>query len=265
MFISTLDPVVFSLGPVSVRWYGLLFSGGFIIGYLIMQLMFRARHYRTEDLDKLLWMLFAATLIGARLAHCLIYEPDYFLAHPLEILKIWKGGLASHGGTVGVLIALWWFCRRCGYRFLEMADMLSIPTALVCTLIRVGNFMNSEIVGVPTNSDYGVIFTALGETFPRHPAQLYEAACYFAIFIALALVYRFSRRRAEGTIFGAFVTWVFLSRFFIEFVKVEQADYATGSVLTVGQYLSLPFVLVGVGIMICARVLAVKNKLKEGK
>lgn len=265
MFISTVDPVAFSVGPLSVRWYGLLFSGGFIIGYLIMQLMFRNKHYRTEDLDKLLWMLFVATLVGARLAHCLVYEPDYFLAHPLEILKIWKGGLASHGGTVGVLLATWWFCHRHHYHFLEIVDMLNIPTALVCTLIRLGNFMNSEIVGIPTFSDYGVVFTALGENFPRHPAQLYEAACYFAIFVVLTLVYTCVHRRAAGTIFGAFITWVFVSRFFIEFIKVEQADYNTGSILTVGQYLSLPFIFAGILIMIGARVIHVKNSLKERK
>lgn len=260
MFISTLDPVLFSLGPLTIRWYGALFSGGFIVGYFIMQHLFKLRGYDTRDLDKMLILIFAGTLIGARLAHCLIYVPDYYLAHPLEIFMIWKGGLASHGGTLGVLIALWWFCKRTKYSFFTIADMLSLPTALVCTLIRIGNFFNSEIVGIPTYSDYGVVFTALGETFPRHPAQLYEAICYFAIFLLLTGIYHLYKKSPAGFIFGLFIALVFTSRFIIEYVKVEQADYSTDSVLTVGQYLSIPFIIAGLLVMIWAYI---KNKNKE--
>ena len=255
MFISSIDPIAFTLGPLTVRWYGLLFSGGFVIGYFIMQLMFRRKGYKTEDLDRMLVYMFLGTIIGARLGHCLIYEPDFYLAHPLEILKVWKGGLASHGGSLGVLLIMAYYCHKYRYRFLDLGDMLCIPTALVCALIRLGNFMNSEIVGIPTHTDYGVVFTALGEDFPRHPAQLYECACYAAIFIGLLIfwlkTYK-APKRAEGLIFGLFITLVFLSRFVVEFVKVEQADYSTGSALTVGQYLSIPFILAGIAVCVYA-------------
>ena len=140
MFISTLDPIAFSLGPIHVRYYGLLFSLGFIIGYLMMQYFFRKKQYKTDDLDKLLVYLFIGTVVGARLAHCLIYEPSYYLSHPLDILKIYEGGLASHGGCLGVIIAVVFFLRKAKYKFLELADMICIPTALVCSMIRVEIF-----------------------------------------------------------------------------------------------------------------------------
>ena len=150
MFVSTLDPIAFSIGPLSIRWYGLLFSIGFIIGYCIMQYFFRKKNYKTEDLDKLLVYIFVGTVLGARLAHCFIYEPDFYLKYPSRILMIWEGGLASHGGCLGVLIAVLLFLRKTSYRFLELADMLCVPTALVCSMIRMGNFINSEILGIPT-------------------------------------------------------------------------------------------------------------------
>ncbi|MDD6317540.1 MAG: prolipoprotein diacylglyceryl transferase, partial [Succinatimonas hippei] len=216
------------------------------------QMMFRHRHWKSDDLDRMLVCMFLGTVIGARLGHCLFYEPDYFLSHPLEILKIWKGGLASHGGAAGVLIIMAWFCHHYRYNFMMLADMMVVPTALVCALIRVGNFMNSEIVGIPTNGSFGVVFTALGEDFPRYPAQLFEAACYFTIFILLSLLFVFWRKRNSGMLFGLFVFSVFLSRFLIEYIKVEQADYLTGSSLTVGQYLSVPFIIAGLAIMLLA-------------
>lgn len=246
MFISTVDPIAFSLGPVTFRWYGLLFSGGFIIGYFIMQYMFKLKHYKSEDLDKLLMVIFIGTVLGARLGHCFIYEPDFYLAHPIEILKIWKGGLASHGGGLGVLIALLIFVRGKQYTFFELTDMLSAPIALVGCLIRIGNFANSEILGIPTNSDYGVVFARIGENFPRHPAQLYEACAYFLTFICLLTLYFAWKKRPQGTLFGVFFTLIFGARFLIEPLKTEQADYSTGTIFTVGQYLSLPFILLGI-------------------
>ena len=257
MFISTLDPVAFSIGYFSIRWYGLLFSFGFIIGYCIMQMFFRQKQYKTEDLDRLLVYIFVGTVIGARLAHCLIYEPDFYLSHPAEIIKIWHGGLASHGGVVGVIIAVLLFLRKAKYRFFDLADMLCVPTALVCTMIRVGNFFNSEILGNPTYSDYGVIFARIGETFPRHPAQLYEAFAYFAIFLTLLGTYLFIKKRPEGLIFGLLFTLAFTARMAIEPFKVEQADYSTDSFLNVGQLLSIPFILFGIAIIVVA---SIKNK-----
>lgn len=249
------DPVIFHIGSLGIRWYSLMFIIGFTLGWYLFKWFFTREKLPTSLLDPLLMTLIVATIVGARLGHCLIYEPDYFLSHPVEILKIWKGGLASHGGALGVILVMAWFCKRCHYSFMELGDMMVIPTALVCCLIRLGNFMNSEIVGIPTHTDYGVVFTALGEDFPRHPAQLYECACYAAIFIGLLIfwlkTYK-APKRAEGLIFGLFITLVFLSRFFVEFVKVEQADYSTGSALTVGQYLSIPFILAGIAVCVYA-------------
>lgn len=252
MFISFADPTAFTLGPITVRWYGLLFSGGFIIGYIIMQLMFRQKHYNTQDLDRLLVYIFAGTVLGARLGHCLIYEPDFYLSHPLEILKVWQGGLASHGGAIGVTLAVMLFNRKKKYGLMELGDMLCVPISLVACLIRVGNFMNSEILGIPTKADYGVIFARLGENFPRHPAQLYEALAYFLTFLILLAVYFLYKKRPHGLILGLMLIIIFSARLLIEPFKVEQADYSTGSFFTVGQYLSLPFVAVGIVIVLFA-------------
>ncbi|HAR79325.1 MAG TPA: prolipoprotein diacylglyceryl transferase [Succinivibrionaceae bacterium] len=259
MFVSNLDPVAISIGAIQVRWYGLLFAGGFLIGYAIMHWMFKQKAYKTEDLDKMLLLLFIGTVIGARLGHCLIYEPDYFLSHPVEILKVWKGGLASHGGTVGVLLAIAVFVSNRPYTFLEMTDMLSVPVALVSTLIRVGNFINSEILGKATNSDYGVVFARLGEDFPRHPVQIYESVAYFVTFLILGLIYIKWKNRPNGAIFGLLFIFIFGARFFIEPFKVEQADYSTGTIFTVGQYLSIPFILFGILTIVYAKYKARKG------
>lgn len=260
LFVSNLDPVALTLGPVSLRWYGILFAGGFIAGYFIMHYMFRRKHYNTEDLDRLLLYIFAGTVIGARLAHCFIYEPDFYLAHPLEIVKVWKGGLASHGGTLGVVIAIWFFARKNRFTFLEVADMLCIPVSLVCVLIRTGNFINSEILGVPTHADYGVIFAAIGENFPRHPVQLYEAFAYLLIFIIITSVYFLWKKCPRGFILGLLLFLVFGSRFALEPFKVEQADYSTGIILSVGQLLSIPFVITGAVLMFYACAKSEKEK-----
>ncbi len=252
MIINDIDPTALALGPLEIRWYGALFSGGFVIGYIIMQWLFRRKKYNSEDLDLLLVMIFAGTVIGARLAHCLIYEPDYYLGNPLEILKVWKGGLASHGGALGVFLAVLLFVRWHKYSLLELGDMLAIPIALVCALIRVGNYCNSEILGIPTGSDFGVIFAALGETFPRYPVQLFESAAYFAAFIILFVCYLKKDGRPRGLNTGLLIFLCFTARFFIEPLKLEQADYSTGTAFTVGQLLSVPAMALGLLIIIYA-------------
>ncbi len=247
MFYWDADPTLLTVGPVSLRWYGLLFAGGFVIGYYMMQYMYKKRGFDTTELDRLLLFIFVGTVIGARLGHCLIYEPDFYLSHPLEILKIWKGGLASHGGTVGVLLAVFLYFKiyKPKYTFLTFADMVCVPIALVCTFIRLGNFMNSEILGIPTDSVFGVVFVRLGENFARYPAQLFEAAAYFITFIILCFMYFAVKRRPQGLIFALLFFLIYASRFFIEPIKVEQADYSTHTIFTVGQLLSVPFMLFG--------------------
>lgn len=250
MFLWDANPIALSLGPVQIRWYGLLFAGGFLIGYFIMHKLFKKQNLNTEDLDKLLVYLFFGTIIGARLGHCLIYEPEYYLSHPIDILKVWQGGLASHGGTLGVIIALYLFIKNRSYKFLQLTDFLAIPIALVSICIRIGNFMNSEILGKYTHSDFGIVFLRIGDIEPRYPAQLFEAFAYFLIFITLILSYRFIKNRGEGFLTGLLLTLVFVARLLIEPFKEEQASYNTNFFLNVGQLLSIPFILVGIGFII---------------
>ncbi|MCR5085290.1 MAG: prolipoprotein diacylglyceryl transferase [Succinivibrionaceae bacterium] len=263
LITNTIDPIALTLGPVSLRWYGLLFALGFLIGYAIMQAMFRREGQRGEDLDRLLFYIFVGTLLGARLAHCLIYEPDFYLAHPLEILKIWQGGLASHGGTLGVIAAILIFIRGTRYTFLQLTDLLSVPVALVATLIRVGNYCNSEILGHPTDGSFGVIFARLGEDFPRHPVQIYEALAYLATFTILATLYIRWKGRPRGALFGLMLSLIFTARILIEPFKLEQADYSTGLPLTVGQLLSVPFALLGIILTIMQVLRARRAKSKQ--
>ena len=247
------DPILLQLGPVAIHWYGILFAGGFLLGYYIMQWIYRREGYLTEQLDKLLTYLFIGTLIGARLAHVVFYEPDYYFSNPIEILKIWKGGLASHGGTVGVLLAILYFVRQHPEtRALWLLDRLAIPTALTSCFIRLGNFMNSEIVGLPTDGHWGVVFDRIDQ-LPRHPVQLYEAACYALTFVLLFALYRLRKMQREGFAFGLFMVLIFGSRFVLEIFKTPQAAYEANFSITVGQWLSVPFILLGIIMMLRAK------------
>ena len=248
-----LDPILLQLGPLAIHWYGVFFAAGFLIGYQIMHWIFRREGYPTEQLDKLLTYLFFGTIIGARLAHVIFYEPEYYFSNPLEILKIWKGGLASHGGTVGVLLVIWIFVRQNpSMGLLWLLDRLAIPTALTACFIRLGNFANSEIVGNPTGGDWGVVFEKL-DMVPRHPVQLYESACYAFTFVLLFALYRLGKNRKEGLAFGLFMTLVFGSRFLLEYEKTPQAAYEAGYAISVGQWLSVPFILLGIIMMVKAK------------
>ena len=195
-----------------------------------------------------------ATLIGARLGHCLFYEPEYYLANPIKILKVWEGGLASHGGAVAILIAIWIFVRKYGakYKFdyWWLFDRIGIATALAGAMIRLGNLMNSEIYGNPTDLPWGFIFTLRGETIPKHPTQLYEALSYLALFFLLMWMYKkYFPVLKRGTLFGIFLTVLFATRFLIEFVKEPQVSFEQGMALNMGQLLSIPFILFGLGLL----------------
>lgn len=249
------SPEIFSIGPIHLRYYSILFVSGFIIGYYIVSWFFKRENLPTNILDTLLYVLLGATLVGARLGHCLFYEPDYYLAHPIEILKVWEGGLASHGGAIAIILAMWWFVSKYGkqfkFDFLWLMDRIMIPTALAAMLIRLGNFMNSEIYGNPTDLPWGVIFTLRGETVPKHPTQLYEAIAYFAIFIVLIIIYKkFLPKLKRGTLFALFLIGMFSARFFIEFVKEPQVAFEQGMSLNMGQWMSIPFIAGGVLLLI---------------
>ncbi len=245
MFYWNADPIAVSIGPLSIHWYGLLFAAAFIIGLQIMSRMFVREGRDKNDLDFLLVFVVIGALVGARLGHCLLYDPAYYLSNPLDILKVWEGGLASHGGVVGILLAVWVYARTRNYPFLWLLDRIAVPAALGGAFIRVGNFMNSEIVGMPSIAPWAVIFERL-DPLPRHPVQLYEAAAYLLIFAVLFLIYQTQDlRRRRGLLAGIFLVLVFVARFVLEFYKMPQAAYEYGQFLTVGQWLSVPCVLAG--------------------
>ena len=252
-----VDPEIFSIGQLSIRWYGLLFASAFLSGYIVFSRFLTTERLTSEMLDQLLIYIAVGTVIGARLGHCFFYEPDYFLKNPLEILKIWKGGLASHGAAIGILLALWLYIRKYKLSFLWLIDRIVITVALGGAFIRLGNLFNSEIYGLPTDLPWGFEFVRdklydpnTGEilaTVARHPTQLYEALSYILIFIVLLTFYRKRYMKVrDGFIFGVFMILLFAARFFIEFVKNDQVAFEAGMQFNMGQLLSLPFILAGV-------------------
>ncbi len=238
------------IGGFSVRWYGLLFALGFIFGYLILQKMFRKEGVPIKVLDDLATYMIIFTIVGARLGHCLFYEPAYFLAHPIDILKIWEGGLASHGAAVGILIGLYFFAKRYKKHYLWVLDRVVIVVALAGVLIRLGNLMNSEIFGDATTLPWGFIFVRYfgeGHTIANHPTQIYEAAGYLLLFVFLYRYYwKHDGAPAEGAIFGYFLIFLWSIRFLIEFIKLPQVEFESTMMLNMGQLLSIPFIIVGV-------------------
>jgi phosphatidylglycerol---prolipoprotein diacylglyceryl transferase len=230
-----------------VRWYGLLFMSGFVFGYYILERIFKHENKGLPLLDSLSLYVGAGTILGARLGHCLFYEPAYYLANPLEILKVWEGGLASHGAVVGILLANYLYGRK--FRntgFFWVTDRLVIVVALAAVMIRLGNLMNSEIVGAPTTVAWAFIFDRLGDGIPRHPSQLYEAVFYLITFMVLYRLYwKADAGKYAGRLFGYFLLMVFGFRFLIEFIKDVQVDFEKSMALNMGQWLSLPLVLIG--------------------
>ena len=246
-----VNPEIFKIGNFAIRWYGLLFASGFFFGYLILTKFFKWEDVPIEVLDKLTIYTAVGTIIGARLGHCLFYEPDYYLSHPVEILKIWRGGLASHGAAIGILIAIYFFCRNTKKTYLWSFDRLVVVVALAGFFIRTGNLMNSEIYGTETSLPWGFVFLRNGETVPKHPTQIYEALSYLAIFLVLYLIYvRKKGQVKEGMLFGLFLILVFTARFFIEFIKEDQVGFEAGMTLNMGQWLSIPFVITGIWLLL---------------
>ncbi len=246
MIIWRVDPTAFEIGGFPVRWYGLLFAGGFLVALWILRWMYRKAHQPSGDLDIFFLYVVVGTLIGARLGHFLFYEPWLLVSRPWEILQIWKGGLASHGATVGILLAIYLYSsRRPGEPYFWVLDRAVTVIALAGAFIRLGNLFNSEILGRPTNLPWAFVFPAV-DMYPRHPAQLYEALFCLLLFTGLMAYYLKHRGHPpRGTMIGAFLILLFVFRFLVEFVKEPQTPLALGWPLQVGQLLSLPFVLLG--------------------
>lgn len=263
--VWNVKPQIADLGFMELRWYSLLFLLGFVIGYYILLKVFKKEGVSVEMLDKLTFYVVISTIIGARLGHCLFYEPEIYLKHPLRMILPFEGtlgkdfhftgyqGLASHGGAIGILLGLVLYSRSTKLPYLWILDRLAMVTAQAACLIRLGNLFNSEIVGTATNLPWGVKFVRLAprgipieQIVPLHPAQIYESICYLIIFIILITIY--SRKQPTlkpGFLLGLFFILVFTARFFIEFVKEDQVNFEAGMLMNMGQLLSIPFIIAG--------------------
>ena len=255
-----VDPELFRIGSFAVRWYGLLFVSGFVLGYWMFTKFFERENVDKGILDPLLYTLLLGTLVGARLGHCIFYQPDYYFGSWdgfLEIFQVWKGGLASHGGTIVLFFCMMWFARKYGpknnFDFVWILDHLCIAVAFAATFIRLGNLFNSEIYGDVTSLPWGFVFERRGEVEPKHPTQLYEALSYFLLGIFLLWLYVKKLDKVyRGTFIGIFFIVCFGMRFIIEFIKEPQVEFEETMMLDMGQILSIPFIILGIGFLVYA-------------
>jgi prolipoprotein diacylglyceryl transferase len=254
-------PEIFSIGFLSVRWYGLMFAIGFMFGYYYGEKMFKREQIDLKWLESLFIYLILATIVGARLGHVLFYGWDHYSQHPIEILYVWQGGLASHGGVLGIILALVYWSRTVSKRsLLWVLDRVVVPSILVGALIRFGNLMNSEIYGVQTSLPWGFLFERSNDVIygheklvPRHPTQLYEALAYLITFGVLHLMYwKTKAKDYMGLLVGVFFVMVFTARFLVEFIKEDQEAFEATMSLNMGQWLSVPFIVAGIIIIILA-------------
>ena len=257
--IWDVNPDIFSLRPLSIRYYGLLWAMSFLLGYMIFERIVKKESLPKDYLDTLTVYMILGTFLGARLGHCFFYEPEYYLKNPLEILLpirfladggfklIGFQGLASHGAAFGIIFSLYLFSRKTKRPTIYILDRIAITVALAGVLIRFGNLMNSEIYGIQTQLPWGFIFKQNGEIVPKHPTQIYEALSYLAGFIVLVYMYIKSNAKPKpGLLFGLFLIFIFATRFLIEFIKEPQVGFEQNMVLNMGQWLSIPFIITGV-------------------
>jgi len=262
-----VDPTIFTLGPISVRWYGLMWGIGFLVGYEIILRVFKNEKCPPEWADKIFIYMAVGTIAGARLGHCLFYGPWFdsynaagkvleegYLSHPLNLLKIWEGGLSSHGGAIGIMISMYLFNRNVAKKgYIWIFDRLVLAVAFTGACIRFGNLMNSEIYGEHTTAPWGFIFVRNGEILPSHPTQIYEVL--YCLLALAATSYLYWKKRAyekKGLIFGVFLIIIFFTRFLLEFIKNEQEAFEKNMLLNMGQWLSIPFIIWGVWLIIHA-------------
>lgn len=243
-----VNPVFIHIGSFNIMWYGLMWAVAIGLGLALFVNFVKREGLPDKVADSAFWYVTLATIIGSRLGHCLFYEPDYYLLNPIQIFNLRQGGMASHGAAIGMIIGLWLFARKNKLPFVWGLDRVAIAASIGGAFVRLGNLINSEIYGCPTDLPWGFIFVRNGETVPMHPTQIYEALCYLLTFGVLALMYyKFDQgRRHPGILFGVGLIGIFLSRFFIEYVKNPQEDFERGMSLLMGQWLSVPFIILGI-------------------
>jgi prolipoprotein diacylglyceryl transferase len=259
------DPELFNLfGIFPIRYYGLLWGIGIVLSCIIVQRQYRDRKISEDKFTPLFFYCVIGITLGARLGHCIFYDWSYYQNHLIEmILPIrqfpgegwkWIGykGLASHGGTLGLIIALWLYCRKTKMHYMDVLDMIAVATPICACFIRLANLMNSEIIGKPTDVPWAFVFEQV-DMLPRHPAQLYEAIAYFIFFLGMIYLYKKSDHGTKlhrGFFFGLCLTEIFVFRFFVEFLKENQVDFENTMTLNMGQWLSVPFVIIGIYFML---------------
>lgn len=259
------DPELFNLfGSFPIRYYGLLWGIGIVLSCIIVQRQYRDRKISEDKFTPLFFYCVIGITLGARLGHCIFYDWSYYQNHLIEmILPIrqfpgegwkWIGykGLASHGGTLGLIIALWLYCRKTKMHYMDVLDMIAVATPICACCIRLANLMNSEIIGKPTDMPWAFVFEQV-DMLPRHPAQLYEAIAYFIFFLGMIYLYKKSdhgQKLHRGIFFGLCLTEIFVFRFFVEFLKENQVDFENTMTLNMGQWLSVPFVIIGIYFML---------------
>ena len=269
------DLVAFRLGPFAIRWYGLMWLIGFVLGYFIVKRLYKEQKIKDELFDPLFIYCFFGILIGARLGHCIFYQPEDFLTSWKGIVEMifpiligndgsWLGqtfgfyiigyaGLASHGGTLGLMIALWLYVRKTKLSIWTVLDNIAIATGSMACCIRLGNLMNSEIIGKITDVPWAFIFERV-DAVPRHPGQLYEAIAYAILFIVMWVMHKkMPQKIGTGWYFGFCLTYIFTFRFFIEYTKEIQEAFEASLPIDMGQILSIPFIILGVYCMIRAK------------
>lgn len=267
-----VDPVLFHLGPLEVRWYGLLWAIAIFAAWEIVRRIFKHEHCPDSWADKLFLYGTIGLIAGARLGHCFFYEwqllpepvtflgmtfryGNHYLSHPWELLYIWQGGLSSHGGAIGLLLAMWLYNKNVTHKgYIWILDRLVIGVALGGAFIRLGNLMNSEIYGGPTNLPWGFIFLRDGQTEPMHPTQIYEILyCLITFAIIWWMYWKRDAYKKPGLIFGVFLIGIFGTRFLLEFIKWNQEAFEDNMFLNMGQWLSVPFIIWGIYLIVRAR------------
>lgn len=274
------SPEIFTIPGINwpVRWYGLMWAMAFIVSHFFMNRVFKAEGRTEKDLDSLTLYIILGTVIGARLGHCLFYGPWFdefssngilinegYLSHPLNMLKVYEGGLASHGGAIGIVIAMILYCRKTKESWLWLFDRLVIVVPLAAAFIRIGNLINSEIIGTVTNMPWAFVFTQ-EDDLPRHPAQLYEAVFCFFLFLLMYQLWKNKRNNfGPGFMFGLMCVLLFTERIIDEFFKENQAQFESDLPLNMGQLLSIPFILIGIFMILRSRKLEPNSYLKPAE